>query len=258
MAQVFVDVAHRDFASVPADAEDVRLQPPEPAEAVAVVAAPPAPVPRTSRRADRSVLDASDRIAATPGAPGARGRAGYTRNGSTVERTVTSSIENAGRLSEGELSAWRGFLRVHSSLLHQLDAELSSVNDLPLRSYEVLLLLEDAPEHRLRMSDLSRSVLLSPSGVTRLVDRLERDGLVARQRCPEDGRGYNAVLTAAGVARLREARATHLGGVRRLFLDKLGGDDLHRLAAYWDLLVPGAAGTDAEWRRALPECDDDA
>ena len=159
---------------------------------------------------------------------------------------------DGGRLSRDELAAWRGFLRVQSSLLRQLDAELSATHDLPLRSYEVLLLLQDAPERRLRMSDLSRSVLLSPSGVTRLVDRLQREGLVGRERCPEDGRGYFAVLTEAGDRRLREARATHLAGVRRLFLDRLDGDDLRRLAAYWDLLVPGAAGTDAEWRRAAP------
>jgi DNA-binding MarR family transcriptional regulator len=95
-------------------------------------------------------------------------------------------------------------------------------------------------------------VLLSPSGVTRLVDRLQREGLVGRERCPEDGRGYYAVLTDAGGRRLQQARATHLAGVRRLFLDRLGDDDLRRLAAYWDLLVPGAAGTDAEWRRAGP------
>jgi DNA-binding MarR family transcriptional regulator len=158
----------------------------------------------------------------------------------------------AGRLSKDELSAWRGFLRVHSSLFHQLDAELADADDLPLRSYEVLLLLEDAPQQRLRMSDLSRSVLLSPSGVTRLVDRLEREGLVTRERCPEDGRGYNAVLTDAGEGRLQRARATHLAGVRRLFLDKLAEADLLQLAAYWDKLVPGAAGTDAEWRRAAP------
>ena len=58
------------------------------------------------------------------------------------------------------------------------------------------------------------------------------------------------MLTDAGDRRLQEARATHLAGVRRLFLDQLGADDLQRLAAYWELLVPGAAGTDAEWRRA--------
>ena len=166
---------------------------------------------------------------------------------------MSDSTEKAGRLDQTELGAWRGFLRVHSALLRELDSDLAATNDLPLRSYEVLLLLEDAPGRRLRMSDLSRSVLVSPSGVTRLVDRLEREGLVARERCPEDGRGYNAVLTEAGDARLRQARATHLAGVRRLFLDKLGDADLLQLAAYWDKLVPGAAGTDAEWRRTAPE-----
>ena len=164
--------------------------------------------------------------------------------------------DKTGRLSAEELAAWRGFLRVHSALLHELDADLSATDDLPLRSYEVLLLLEDAPQRRLRMSDLSRSVLLSPSGVTRLVDRLEREGLVERERCPEDGRGYNAVLTGAGGSRLQQARATHLAGVRRLFLDRLGDDDLLRLAAYWDKLVPGAAGSDAEWRRTTPGCEE--
>ncbi len=161
------------------------------------------------------------------------------------------------RLSKEELAAWRGFLRVHSALFRQLDNELTEENDLPLRSYEVLLLLEDAPDHRLRMSDLSRSVLLSASGVTRLVDRLEREGLVARERCAEDGRGYFAVLTPAGAARLQEARATHLAGVRRLFLDKLAGEELEQLAGYWDRLVPGAAGTDAEWRRTAPPAERD-
>ena len=160
--------------------------------------------------------------------------------------------QSGARLSPEELAAWRGFLRVQSSLFHQLDTELSVAHDLPLRSYEVLLLLEDAPRRRLRMADLSRSVLLSASGMTRLVDRLEREGLVGRERCPEDGRGYFAVLTDAGDRRLQEARATHLAGVRRLFLERLDGDDLRRLAAYWDLLVPGSAGTDAEWRRAAP------
>jgi DNA-binding MarR family transcriptional regulator len=167
-------------------------------------------------------------------------------------RLVSGRTDTKGHLSRHELAAWRGFLRVHSSLFHQLDAELLAADDLPLRSYEVLLLLEDAPQRRLRMTDLSRSVLLSPSGVTRLVDRLEREGLVARERCAEDGRGYNAVLTGAGEARLQRARQTHLSGVRRLFLDKLSDEDLLQLAAYWDKLVPGAAGTDAEWRRAAP------
>jgi len=148
--------------------------------------------------------------------------------------------------------AWRGFLRVHSALLHQLDADLFAAHGLPLRSYEVLLLLDDAPDRRLRMTDLSRSVLLSPSGVTRLVDRLAREGLVDRERCADDGRGYYAVITAAGQRRLKAARSTHLTGVRRLFLARFTDADLHVLAEYWDRVVPGAAGSDAEWRRTAP------
>jgi DNA-binding MarR family transcriptional regulator len=163
---------------------------------------------------------------------------------------VAARRQTTQSLGAEELAAWRGFLRVQSSLFRRLDADLTSVHHLPLRSYEVLLLLEGAPERRLRMSDLSRSALLSPSGLTRLVDRLEREGLVGRERCAEDGRGYFAVLTDEGDRRLREARVTHLAGVRRLFLDRLGDDDLRRLAEYWELLVPGAAGSDDEWRRA--------
>ena len=148
--------------------------------------------------------------------------------------------ETAVDLGPAELAAWRGMLRAHASLLHDMDAELTATHGLALRSYEVLLHLEDAPRRRLRMSDLSHSVLLSASGVSRLVDRLERDGLVRRERCSEDGRGYWAVLTTRGERTFREARATHLAGVRRLFLRHFAGDDLTRLADYWERVVPGA------------------
>jgi len=147
-------------------------------------------------------------------------------------------------LGPSELAAWRGMLRVHASLLRSLDADLSLAHGISLRSYEVLLHLEGAPRRRLRMSELSGSVLLSASGVSRLVDRLQRDGLVRRQRCAEDGRGYWAVLTPAGHERLTAARPTHLAGVRRLFLSHFGDADLDRLAAYWDRVLPGAAAAD--------------
>jgi DNA-binding MarR family transcriptional regulator len=146
-----------------------------------------------------------------------------------------------GGLQDTELGAWRGLLRVHSSLIRQLDADLTAAHGLPLRSYEVLLVLEDAPQQRLRMTDLSRSTLLSASGVSRLVDRLEADGYVERLRCSSDGRGYFAVLTDAGHAKLREARATHLAGVRRLFLQHFDDQELVRLAACWERVLPGAA-----------------
>lgn len=143
-------------------------------------------------------------------------------------------------LGPAELAAWRGMLRAQAALLHDMDAELTATHGLALRSYDVLLYLEDAPRRRLRMSDLSRSVLLSASGVSRLVDRLERDGLVRREPCSADGRGYWAVLTTRGESTFREARGTHLAGVRRLFLRHFAGDDLTRLADYWERLLPGA------------------
>ena len=153
---------------------------------------------------------------------------------------MAPTYETAVDLRPAELAAWRGMLRVHASLLHAMDAELTAGHGLALRSYEVLLHLEDAPRHRLRMSDLSRSVLLSASGVSRLVDRMEQDGLVGRERCSDDGRGYWAVLTSHGEQKLREARATHLAGVRHLFLRHFAGDDLARLADYWERVAPGA------------------
>jgi DNA-binding MarR family transcriptional regulator len=144
------------------------------------------------------------------------------------------------RLTPAELAAWRGMLRVHSALFHQLDAELETVHRLSLRAYEVLVVLESEPDQRLRMSDLSHSVLLSPSGVSRLIDRLEADGLVHRQRCTDDGRGFYAILTDEGRRRLREARETHLAGVRRLFLDHFEPAELERLASFWQRVEPGA------------------
>lgn len=144
-------------------------------------------------------------------------------------------------LSPAELAAWRGFIRVHATLVHELDHGLEAAVGLSLRAYEVLLHLEHAPERRLRMSELASSVLLSQSGVTRLVDRLEAEGLVLRVRCQADRRGLWAQLTEAGVARLRAARPTHLAGIRSLFLDRFSEPELQELAAVWERIVPGAA-----------------
>jgi DNA-binding MarR family transcriptional regulator len=144
------------------------------------------------------------------------------------------------QLTPLELAAWRGFLRVHAGLVRELDRELDAAHALPLTHYEVLLYLEAAPGHRLRMSELAASVLLSQSGVTRLVDRLERDGLVVREPCPEDRRGLLARLTDEGLRRLAAARPTHLAGIRARFLASLSEDDLRSLAATWERLSPGA------------------
>src|SRR3982751_7019004 len=97
-------------------------------------------------------------------------------------------------LTQVGLGAWRGMLRVHSALVKALDAEWLAGHELPLTSYEVLINLQAAPGRRRRMAELADGVLLSRSGMTRLVDRLERDGLLERDACADDGRGTFAVL----------------------------------------------------------------
>jgi DNA-binding MarR family transcriptional regulator len=144
-------------------------------------------------------------------------------------------------LSPVELAAWRGMLRVHAALVRELDAELDATHALPLSHYDVLIYLRSAPGRRLRMAELADSVLLSRSGVTRLVDRLERDGLLVRDTCTSDGRGCFAVLTNEGEALLARARPTHLTGVRERFLRHFSNDELHVLAECWNRVQPGSA-----------------
>jgi DNA-binding MarR family transcriptional regulator len=144
---------------------------------------------------------------------------------------------SSAQLSARELAAWRGLLAAHATLIARLDAELEREHGLPLTSYEVLLYLADAQGGHLRMGELADRLLLSRSGITRLVDRLERQGMIERERCEDDGRGFNAVLTAAGRRKLDAARPAHLGGVRRHFLAQLEPGELDSLAAIWGRLL---------------------
>ena len=140
-------------------------------------------------------------------------------------------------LDREELGAWRGMLRVHAELTKALDAELAETHGLPLSSYEVLLFLAGEPGGRMRMSELADSVLLSRSGLTRLVDRLERAGLLERVQCDEDARGYFAQITPAGREEFNAARRTHLEGVRRLFLSRFSRDELRELGGLWERVL---------------------
>ena len=146
-----------------------------------------------------------------------------------------------GRLDETELGAWRGFLRAHAALVRDLDAELQSAHGLSLSSYEVLLLLAGASNRRLRMTELAKATLITLGGVTRLVDRLEREGLVERERCASDARGILAVLTPAGLERLRDAGPTHRAGIRRRFLAQLTVAQQEELERIWAAIVPEGA-----------------
>lgn len=129
-------------------------------------------------------------------------------------------VEDDG-LTGVEMSAWRGFLEAHRRVTDVLESELREREDLPLAWYDVLVQLSESPTRSLRMQELADAILLSKSGLTRLVDRMEDDGLVERAPCPDDRRGIMAVLTDAGFRRLREAARTHVEGVRAHFADLL-------------------------------------
>jgi DNA-binding MarR family transcriptional regulator len=143
-------------------------------------------------------------------------------------------VSSAAQLGETELAAWRGFLQTYAVVVRELDAELQAAHGLPMSSYDVLVTLESAPEGKLRMRELADRVLLSRSGITRLVDRMEREGLIERRDCPDDARGLLAVLTDSGRQRLEAARPTHLEGVRRRFLAALSQDEAVRLGKLWE------------------------
>jgi DNA-binding MarR family transcriptional regulator len=141
--------------------------------------------------------------------------------------------------SPQELAAWRGMLRVHAEVTNELDAQMRAEHGLPVSSYEVLMFLADAPERRLRMAEIADRVLLSRSGLTRLVDRLVELGYVTRCAVEGDGRGAYAELTETGLQKLEAARRTHREGVRRYFLERLTPTDQIVLGDIWMRLLDG-------------------
>jgi DNA-binding MarR family transcriptional regulator len=136
-------------------------------------------------------------------------------------------------LAPHELAAWRGLLQVHARATQQLDAQMQAEHGLSLSAYEVLMFLADAPEHRLRMSEIAERVLLSRSGCTRLVDRLVEQGYVTRCAAADDRRGLYAKLSDVGMSKITAARATHHEGIRRFFLDHLTPTDQIVLGDIW-------------------------
>jgi DNA-binding MarR family transcriptional regulator len=143
------------------------------------------------------------------------------------------------RLDELEFDAWRAFLYAYATVVPTLDRELVSAQGLSLNQFEVLTWLRRAGERGLRMSDLASRIVLSPSGVTRAVDQLERKGLVERCVFEGDKRGYLATLTAEGRALLRRATHVHLQGLREHFLDHLRRSELEQLATALERILDG-------------------
>jgi DNA-binding MarR family transcriptional regulator len=142
-----------------------------------------------------------------------------------------------------QLEAWQRLLRVNCIAMRTLDAELQAGHGLTISDYDVLVSLRGAEDGHLRMSDLSKRTMLTRSGMTRLVQGLERDGFVERLNCPSDARVSWIRLTDGGRERLEAARRTHHAGIRRVFADHLEDTEAEQLA---ELLgrIPGAADAD--------------
>ncbi len=134
-------------------------------------------------------------------------------------------------LTSPQYLAWRAFLEAHARVTEVLARELREEEDLPLTWYDVMVHLSEAPEHRLRMQDLAEAVLLSKSGLTRLVDRMQKAGLLSREACPSDRRGTFALLTDRGLATLRAAAPTHVRGVQEHFAAHLTDEEAATLTA---------------------------
>ena len=137
-----------------------------------------------------------------------------------------------------DLSAWVGFLEVHTRLMRRLDAYLVATHGMPLVEYEVLFKLHLAGG-ALRMSELAAVALLSRSGLSRIIDVLVAQRLVRRTSDPEDGRAIIASLTTAGRTRLQAARRSHSRKVRELLLDRLTTEQKATLATTWSLVLAG-------------------
>src|SRR3954452_8243723 len=145
---------------------------------------------------------------------------------------------------ESEVRTWIRFLATHSAITRELEARLMGAHGLTLSDYDVLVQLARAPEHKLRNIELATAVVLTRSGVSRLVDGLERDGLVRRSSCPSDKRGSLVEITGEGLVRLREAATTQIEGVRELFIERLGEEGREQMDALLGLLPAGAECVD--------------
>jgi DNA-binding MarR family transcriptional regulator len=143
--------------------------------------------------------------------------------------TISQPVARPLTARDPRLAPWRAFLQAHARVSRRLDEELRAEHDLSFAEYDALLTIAQAPQRRIRMGQLAEEVLLSKSGVTRLIDRLVNDGLVERSACLADARGAEAVLTNDGLERLRAASRTHLRGISEHFLAVMDPSDLETI-----------------------------
>jgi DNA-binding MarR family transcriptional regulator len=155
---------------------------------------------------------------------------------------LSSQVLSAQVIAKPDLAAWIRFLRAHAAVTRELSARLEARHGLTLNDFDVLVQLYYAPDHRLRRIDLARTVLLTASGITRLLDGLERAGWVDKERCNSDARVTYAVLTTVGRAKFEEAQATHLDDIDELFGSRFSPEESAALAELLGRLPLADAG----------------
>ncbi|WFE64973.1 MarR family transcriptional regulator [Micromonospora sp. WMMD714] len=139
-------------------------------------------------------------------------------------------------LDSERMACWRAYIEASQRLFTQLEEDLRAEGELSFADYHVLVLLSEAPGQRLRMGELASRLVFSPSRLTYQISTMQRRGLVARQSCPGDRRGSEAVLTATGLLTLREAAPGHLASVRRHLMDDLDDAEVTTLTRVFDRL----------------------
>ena len=155
---------------------------------------------------------------------------------------MSSQVLSAQVSVEARLGPWIRLLRAHAALTRELSARLEARHGLSLRDYDVLVQLYFAPGRRMRRIDIARTVILSPSGITRLLDGLERAGWVAKEHCASDARVTYAALTDAGTRKFEEARTTHLADIEELFGSRFTEEEGAQLAELLGRLPLADAG----------------
>lgn len=144
---------------------------------------------------------------------------------------------------EFHLAAWRAFLNAHAALIDRIEREMAAAGVLPLGSYDVLVALLEAPDHRLRLHELASHIVLSRSTLTRVLDRLEREGLLVRERAPTDRRGTYAVLTDRGRKALSQAWPVYARGIQAHFAAHLTDPEVRVLTKALERVNAAARGT---------------
>ncbi len=190
-------------------------------------------------------------------APARRGGGAPTANGDAAGACASAR----GGHADSATAAWVALLRGHAGLRRIVAAQLHDAHELTVNEYEALLLLDEAPDSRMRGVDLAAGLQLTPSGVTRLLDGLRARGFIERAHCPQDGRVAYAVLLDAGRAKLRRAACSHVAEIKALLAERFSDQELATLAALLSRL-PGAGcsgeGTGGSMHAACPQRAADA